>query len=76
MRCPARAGTRAIKYLEKLEGAPYPYGRFAQQAQIDIAYSLLEKTASAPRRSPPPDRFIKLYPKSRQRRLRVLPAGP
>ena len=29
---------KAIKYLEKLE-ARYPYGRFAQQAQIDIAYA-------------------------------------
>ena len=29
--------TTAIKYLEKLE-ARYPYGRYAQQAQIDLAY--------------------------------------
>ena len=29
---------RAIKYLEKLE-ARYPYGRFAQQAQLEIAYA-------------------------------------
>ena len=28
---------KAIKYLEKLE-ARYPYGRFAQQAQLEIAY--------------------------------------
>src|ERR671922_1859965 len=29
---------RAVKYLEKLE-ARYPYGRFAQQAQLEIAYA-------------------------------------
>ena len=29
---------KAIKYLEKLE-ARYPYGRFAQQAQLDVAYA-------------------------------------
>ena len=51
---------RAIKYLEKLE-ARYPYGRFAQQAQIDIAYSYWKngERASAIAAC---DRFIKLYP--------------
>ena len=29
---------KAIKYFEKLESR-YPYGRFAQQAQIEIAYA-------------------------------------
>ena len=29
---------QAIKYYQKLE-ARYPYGRFAQQAQIEIAYA-------------------------------------
>ena len=29
---------RAIRYLEKLE-ARYPYGRYAQQAQLEIAYA-------------------------------------
>ena len=29
---------KAIKYFEKLESR-YPYGRYAQQAQIDIAYA-------------------------------------
>ena len=43
---------KAIKYLEKLE-ARYPYGRFAQQAQLEVAYAT-GRTASAPRRSPPP----------------------
>ena len=28
----------AVKYFEKLE-ARYPYGRFAQQAQLEIAYA-------------------------------------
>ena len=28
----------AIKYYQKLE-ARYPYGRFAQQAQIEVAYA-------------------------------------
>ena len=38
----------AIKYYEKLESR-YPYGRFAQQAQIDMAYSYWKsgETASA-----------------------------
>ena len=29
---------KAIKYFEKLE-ARYPYGRFAQQAQLEVAYA-------------------------------------
>ena len=29
---------QAIKYYQKLE-ARYPYGRFAQQAQIEVAYA-------------------------------------
>ena len=33
----SRDWAKAIKYLEKLE-ARYPYGRYAQQAQIEIAY--------------------------------------
>jgi outer membrane protein assembly factor BamD len=51
---------KAIKYLEKLE-ARYPYGRYAQQAQIDIAYSYWKngERASAIAAA---DRFIKLYP--------------
>src|SRR6187399_2412382 len=51
---------KAIKYLEKLE-ARYPYGRYAQQAQLEVAYChwkdgerALAITAA--------DRFIKLYP--------------
>jgi outer membrane protein assembly factor BamD len=51
---------KAIKYLEKLE-ARYPYGRFAQQAQLEVAYCQWKDDergaaiASA-------ERFIKLYP--------------
>jgi outer membrane protein assembly factor BamD len=51
---------RAIKYLEKLE-ARYPYGRFAQQAQIDIAYAYY-KNGDRAQAIAACDRFIKLYP--------------
>jgi outer membrane protein assembly factor BamD len=51
---------RAVKYLEKLE-ARYPYGRFAQQAQLEIAYAHWKdgERASAIAAA---DRFIKMYP--------------
>jgi outer membrane protein assembly factor BamD len=51
---------RAVKYLEKLE-ARYPYGRFAQQAQLEIAYCNFKdgERASAVAAV---DRFIKMYP--------------
>jgi outer membrane protein assembly factor BamD len=51
---------KAIKYLEKLE-ARYPYGRYAQQAQLDVAYAYWKngERASAIAAC---DRFIKLYP--------------
>ena len=51
---------KAIKLLESLE-SKYPFGRYAQQAQMDIAYSywknndLTSAVAAC-------DRFIKLYP--------------
>jgi outer membrane protein assembly factor BamD len=51
---------KAVKYLEKLE-ARYPYGRYAQQAQLEIAYvqwKADERAASLAAA----DRFIKLYP--------------
>lgn len=56
----SRTWDKAIKYLEKLE-ARYPYGRFAQQAQLDIAYAYWKsgERASAIAAA---DRFIKLYP--------------
>jgi len=54
------AYTRAVKYFEKLESR-YPYGRYAQQAQIDIAYAYWkdQEPASAIAAC---DRFIKLHP--------------
>ena len=52
--------TKAIEYLEKLE-ARYPYGRYAQQARIEIAYAYYrdDERASAIVAA---ERFIKLYP--------------
>jgi outer membrane protein assembly factor BamD len=50
----------AVKYFEKLE-ARYPYGRYAQQAQLEVAYAHykdndpIAATADC-------DRFIKLHP--------------
>src|SRR3954470_7871479 len=51
---------KAIKYLEKLE-ARFPYGRFAQQAQLEVGYCYWKdnERASAVAAA---DRFIKLYP--------------
>jgi len=56
----ARTWDKAIKYLEKLE-ARYPYGRFAQQAQLDIAYAYWKQGERASALAAA-DRFIKLYP--------------
>jgi outer membrane protein assembly factor BamD len=55
-----RSYEQAIKYYEKLE-ARYPYGRYAQQAQIETAYAYYKdgETASAIAAA---DRFIKLHP--------------
>jgi outer membrane protein assembly factor BamD len=56
----ARDWTKAVKYLEKLESR-YPYGRYAQQAQLEIAYAQYkagERAASIAAA----ERFIKLYP--------------
>src|SRR5436853_6741218 len=56
----AKEWQKAIKYLEKLE-ARYPYGRYAQQAQLEVAYANWKdgERASAIAAA---DRFIKLYP--------------
>src|SRR5262245_37984514 len=56
----SREWQKAIKYLEKLE-ARCPYGRFAQQAQLEVAYCHWKdgERASALAAA---DRFIKLYP--------------
>ncbi len=50
----------AIKYFEKLESR-YPFGRFAQQAQIDIAYAYWKSNEHASAIAAC-DRFIKLHP--------------
>ncbi len=51
---------KAIKYFEKLE-ARFPYGRYAQQAQLEVAYAYYrqQETASAIAAC---DRFIRLHP--------------
>lgn len=51
---------RAIKYFEQLESR-YPYGRYAQQAQLEVAYAYFksQELASAIAAC---DRFIKLHP--------------
>jgi outer membrane protein assembly factor BamD len=56
----AKNWANAIKYLEKLE-ARFPYGRYAQQAQLEVAYAHWkdQERASAVAAA---DRFIKLYP--------------
>ena len=57
----ARAGyANAIKYLEKLE-ARYPYGRYAQQAQVELAYVYYKDDDHASAIAAC-DRFIKLHP--------------
>ncbi len=51
---------QAIKFYEKLE-ARYPYGRYAQQAQIETAYAYY-KSHDATAALSACDRFIKLHP--------------
>jgi outer membrane protein assembly factor BamD len=51
---------QAIKLFEKLE-ARYPYGRFAQQAQIEVAYAHY-KSGEPALAIAAADRFIKLHP--------------
>src|SRR5438132_1402257 len=50
----------AIKYFEKLE-ARFPYGRYAQQAQLEIAYAYYKSSDQAAALIAC-DRFIKLHP--------------
>lgn len=50
----------AIKFYQKLE-ARYPYGRFAQQAQIEVAYAHYKDSEPALAIAAA-DRFIKLHP--------------
>ena len=56
----SRDWAKAIKLLEKIE-ARYPYGRFAQQAQLEVAYCYW-KDGDRPSAIAAADRFIKLYP--------------
>ena len=65
--------TRAIKLFETLE-ARFPYGRYAQQAILELAYANYRagETAAAVAAC---DRFIRTYPEPSERRLRVLPKG-
>jgi len=56
----SRDWTKAVKYLEKLESR-YPYGRFAQQAQLEIAYCYYKENERASAVAAA-DRFIKLHP--------------
>lgn len=51
---------RAIELLQKLE-ARYPYGRFAQQAQLEVAYAYY-KTNERELALAAADRFIRLHP--------------
>ncbi len=51
---------KAAKYLEKLE-ARYPYGRYAQQAQLELGYAYW-KANEAGSALAACDRFIKLHP--------------
>ena len=51
---------QAIKYFQKLE-ARYPYGRFAQQAQLEIAYAY-HKDNEPVQAVAATERFIKLHP--------------
>ena len=51
---------QAIKYYEKLE-ARYPFGRYAQQAQLEIAYAYYKDSEPA-QAIAAAERFIKLHP--------------
>lgn len=51
---------RAIEYYEKLE-ARFPYGRYAQQAALEVAYAYFRQRESASAIAAC-DRYIKLYP--------------
>ena len=52
---------KAIDYFEKLE-ARYPFGRYAQQAQLEIAYAYY-KYDEPDAAIAAADRFIKVYPR-------------
>jgi outer membrane protein assembly factor BamD len=56
------AWSKARELYEKLE-ARYPFGRYAQQAQIEIAYCYYKEGETADAMSTT-DRFLKFYPNS------------
>jgi outer membrane protein assembly factor BamD len=56
----SRDWQKAIKFLEKLE-ARFPYGRYAQQAQLDLGYAHYKYDERAAAIAAV-ERFIKLYP--------------
>jgi outer membrane protein assembly factor BamD len=51
---------KAIKYFEKLE-ARFPYGRYAQQAQLEVAYAYFRQKETVSTIAAC-DRFIRLHP--------------
>jgi outer membrane protein assembly factor BamD len=51
---------KAVKYFEKLE-ARFPYGRYAQQAQLEVAYAYYRQSEPASAIAAC-DRFIRLHP--------------
>jgi outer membrane protein assembly factor BamD len=51
---------RAIEYYEKLE-ARFPYGRYSQQAQLEVGYAYFKNREPAQALAAA-DRFIKLHP--------------
>lgn len=51
---------KAVKLFEKLESR-YPYGRYAQQAQLEVAYAYFKQTEAASAVAAC-DRFIRLHP--------------
>ena len=53
---------KAIKQFETLQSR-YPYGRYAQQAQMEIAYAYYKHNEAAPAIAAL-DRFVKMYPNS------------
>ncbi|MBK1648895.1 outer membrane protein assembly factor BamD [Rhabdochromatium marinum] len=54
--------SRAIEYYEKLD-ARYPFGRYAMQGQLDVAYAYY-KDQQPEAAIAAADRFIKLYPQN------------
>lgn len=53
---------QAINYFEKLE-ARYPFGRYAQQAELEVAYAYY-KSGEPDSAVAAADRFIKLHPRN------------